>query len=200
MSTFATSATPHFITNKCLQNFKIQLGPFTDVVQSSGSGSFKWIDGGYKAVPPPGFDDYFGAPPLFRFMDYDGVTGLDDMMVKIRDFPKGLTPEDTIRKLLGEDELFPADAVHDALNRLHEIIDQDPEIDVCLACTVISKVRSSRSTADRLLCRVSWATQREPPLLRAWCSRNGDDSKKREFPVESRSVTSVLVVTLTHIR
>lgn len=63
-------------------------------------------------------------------MDYDGVGALDGLMVKIRDFPKGMTPEDTIRKLLGEENMFSFDAVHGALDRLHEIIDQDPEIDV----------------------------------------------------------------------
>ncbi|KAF4470999.1 ef-hand calcium-binding domain-containing [Fusarium albosuccineum] len=110
-------------------NFQVQLGPFIEAVRSSGSSTFKWIDGRHKAVPPPGFNNYFGSPPLFRFMEYDGVEGLDDMLVKIRDFPEGLTPEDTIRRLLGEEEMFTAKAVHAALDRLHEIIDQDPEID-----------------------------------------------------------------------
>ncbi|KAH7254805.1 hypothetical protein FSOLCH5_011219 [Fusarium solani] len=130
-------------------NFKTQLGPFTDVVQSSGSSTFKWIDGGHRAAPPPGFEDYFGAPPLFRFMDYDGVGALDDIMVKIRDFPKGMNPEDTIRKLLGEKDLFSFDAAHGALARLHEIIDQDPEIDGILgysegAATAASLVLEER--------------------------------------------------------
>ncbi|KAK7431024.1 hypothetical protein QQZ08_002554 [Neonectria magnoliae] len=112
-------------------NFQVQLGPFIQGVQRVSSSTFKWINGGHGATPPPGFANYFGTPPLFRFMEYDGVEGLDDMLVKIRNFPEGMTPEDAIRRLLGEEEMFTGDAVRGALSRLLETIDADPEIDAC---------------------------------------------------------------------
>lgn len=95
-----------------------------------GSIAFRWVDGGHVVTPPPGFDDYFGTPPLYRFINFDGVSGLDDMLAKVRDLPEGLTAEDTMRRLVGEREVFSGPAVKSALARLFEFIDEDPEIDV----------------------------------------------------------------------
>jgi hypothetical protein len=120
----------------CPQNFQVQLAPFIDAVQKSGKGSFKWINGGHKAVPPTGFDDYFGTPPLFRFMEFDGVEGLGDMLEKVRDFPEGMSAEDTIRQLVGDDQMWTGKAVRSTLDRLFEIIDSDPEIDVRLFSSI----------------------------------------------------------------
>ncbi|RFU78581.1 ef-hand calcium-binding domain-containing [Trichoderma arundinaceum] len=109
-------------------NFKVQLGIFTDAVTRPGV-EFKWINGFTKATPPPGFDDYFGAPPLFRFMDYDGVSELEQMVVKIRDMPQGSSPEETMRKLVASVEQFAVPAVTGAMSQLVQILDEDPEID-----------------------------------------------------------------------
>lgn len=64
-------------------------------------------------------------------MEYDGISGLDDMLTKIRDFPEGMSAEDTMRQLLGEQEMFSNNAVNKSMDRLFKIIDEDPEIDVC---------------------------------------------------------------------
>jgi hypothetical protein len=91
---------------------------------------FKWINGFTKATPPPGFDNYFGAPPLFRFIDFDGISELEQMIVKIRDMPQGSSPEETMRKLVASAEQFTTPAVTLAMSRLMKILDEDPEIDV----------------------------------------------------------------------
>ena len=41
-------------------------------------------------------------------MEFDGISELDDMLTKIRDFPEGMSAEDTMRQLLGEQEMFSA--------------------------------------------------------------------------------------------
>ncbi|KAL7892780.1 serine hydrolase FSH [Trichoderma sp. SZMC 28014] len=112
-------------------NFKVQLGIFTEAT-SQPDVEFKWIDGFTKATPPPGFEDYFGAPPLYRFMDIDGVSELEQMIVKIRDMSQGSSPEDTMRKLVANKEQFAAPAVINSMNRLLQILDDDPEIDSIL--------------------------------------------------------------------
>ncbi|UKZ60967.1 uncharacterized protein TrAtP1_002240 [Trichoderma atroviride] len=112
-------------------NFKVQLGIFTDATTRTGV-EFKWINGFTKATPPPGFDDYFGAPPLYRFMDIDGMSELEQLIVKIRDMPQGSSPEDTMRKLVANKEQFAAPAVIDSMNRLLQLLDDDPEIDSIL--------------------------------------------------------------------
>lgn len=102
-----------------------------DAVENSGSIGFRWIDGGHTAKPPPGFENYFGPAPHYRFVDYDGVNALDDMSNRIREFPQGLSAEDTMRKLVGEEEVYSLSAVETALNRIFETLDKNPDIDVC---------------------------------------------------------------------
>ena len=114
------------------QNFRIQLGPFIDEIERTTDNSFLWIDGTQETKPPAGFEDYFGAPPLYRHMEFDGINSLDDMLTKIRDFPEGMSAEDTMRQLLSEAESFSSNAVNKAMDRLLKIIDEDPEIDVCI--------------------------------------------------------------------
>ncbi|KAF3065509.1 hypothetical protein CFAM422_009754 [Trichoderma lentiforme] len=109
-------------------NFKIQLGIFTDAAQRPDV-EFKWVNGFTEATPPAGFDDYFGAPPLYRFMDVDGVSELEQIIARIRDLPQGESPEETMRKLIADKEQFTTPAVTMALDRLLQLLDEDPEID-----------------------------------------------------------------------
>ncbi|KAH0531443.1 hypothetical protein TsFJ059_000272 [Trichoderma semiorbis] len=108
--------------------FKVQLGIFTDAAQRTGV-EFKWINGFTEAIPPAGFNDYFGAPPLYRFMDVDGTSELEKIIVRIRDLPQGESPEETMRKLIADKEQFTTPAVTLALDRLLQLLDEDPEID-----------------------------------------------------------------------
>jgi hypothetical protein len=63
-------------------------------------------------------------------MDIDGMSELEQMIVKIRDMPQGTSPEDTMRKLVANKEQFAAEAVINSINRLMQLLDEDPEIDV----------------------------------------------------------------------
>lgn len=111
------------------QNFKVQLHPFLNAVEQNGV-EFKWINGGHSVVPPAGFEDFFGLAPHFRFIDFDGISEMDDMLSKIREMPQESTPEETIRKLIGNLQSFSGHAVKSALDRLFDILEEDPDIDV----------------------------------------------------------------------
>ncbi|KAK3172948.1 hypothetical protein OEA41_006274 [Lepraria neglecta] len=138
-------------------NFKAQLSPFVDAIEKLGSVQFKWINGGHGATPPSGFATYFGTPPLYRFINYDGISGLDDMLTRIRELPEGMTAEDTIRRMVGREEMFSRPAVKSALDRLFEILDEDPEIDGVLgysegattAATLVLEERRRREEEGR---------------------------------------------------
>lgn len=54
------------------------------------------------------------------------------MVDRIRDFPEGAHPEETMRALFGENPSCLAASVQSAIQRLLDIIDDDPEIDVRL--------------------------------------------------------------------
>jgi hypothetical protein len=56
------------------------------------------------------------------------------MLSKIREMPQESTPEETIRKLIGNLQSFSGHAVKSALDRLFDILEQDPEIDVSARC------------------------------------------------------------------
>lgn len=99
-------------------------------MEKPGSVDFKWINGGHAVDPPPGFESYFGAPPLYRHINFDGVSAVDDVIEKIRDMPTGLSAEESMRLLMGKEELWTSGAIIDTMDRLFAIIDEDPEIDV----------------------------------------------------------------------
>lgn len=58
------------------------------------------------------------------------MSALDSMVTKIREFPAGLTAEDTIRKLVSEEVMSKLEAVQSTLDRIFKILDDDPSIDV----------------------------------------------------------------------
>lgn len=124
-------------------NFKVQLRPFLNAVEPLGGIEFKWINGGHSVVPPPGFETFFGSAPHYRFVDFDGISEMDDMLSKIRDMPQKSTPEDTIRKLIGDMESFGAHAVRSTLDRLFEILEQNPDIDGILGYSEGAMVAST---------------------------------------------------------
>ncbi|KAG6097869.1 hypothetical protein E4U31_004889 [Claviceps sp. LM219 group G6] len=109
-------------------HFETQLRPFIDAVEKKGLAQFKWINGGHAATPPPGFDEYFGPGPLYRFIDFDGVSELDDILSRLREIPQGMTAEDAMRRLVGDKPSFKATAIQNTLDRLMIILDEDPEI------------------------------------------------------------------------
>jgi hypothetical protein len=70
---------------------------------SDNTAEFRFIDAPCEAVPPKGFEDFFGKPPYYRFIEPDDKTGEEtDPLSRIRDFPECDTPEETMRELMKE--------------------------------------------------------------------------------------------------
>ncbi|KAI3002616.1 hypothetical protein CBS147346_5842 [Aspergillus niger] len=110
--------------------FDIQLAPLTSTMKSMYPDiKFHFISGGNPATPPPESENYFGPPPHYRFVNYDGVGRAGDVLERIRQLPKGATAEDTMRVLSEEQEYMPGKSVKEALERLFGILDEHPEID-----------------------------------------------------------------------
>jgi Serine hydrolase (FSH1) len=107
------------------QNFKIQLGPLTQELEKSGVAQFVYSQGQYEVEPPPGWEDYFGDRPLYRFFDISR----GDVFATLRKFrfiPRGLRPENVMRLLEGVD--WDPKVLRDALNGVSHMIAADPEI------------------------------------------------------------------------
>ncbi|KAL1621370.1 hypothetical protein SLS56_009203 [Neofusicoccum ribis] len=135
-------------------NFKVQLGPFATECEKTGVVDFAWTQGTVLAKPPPGFEDYFGPGPLFRFVEFDGMEGFEDLVEKIRDFPEGESAEDTMRRLY--DNQRPAYSemnLRKCLDHLFDVIDADPEIEGILgysegATTAASLILEERRRSE----------------------------------------------------
>ncbi|KAG5950605.1 hypothetical protein E4U53_004769 [Claviceps sorghi] len=112
-------------------NFQAQLGPFVTKASASSKISFKWITGQHEAIPPAGFEDYFGRGPLYRFIPFDGIEALDDILHKLDEFPQGETAEDTIRQLLesGGSTKYSLEGARASINYILDAVRADPEIE-----------------------------------------------------------------------
>ncbi|ORY18178.1 serine hydrolase FSH [Clohesyomyces aquaticus] len=94
-----------------VDKFAVQLAPIVNQLEEDGT------------APSPGFEDFFGGPPFFRFLaesqEPDAVDGLE----RIRDFPSGASPEDTLRLFnpVGNTDGLVATASH-ALEYLQDAV------------------------------------------------------------------------------
>jgi predicted esterase len=100
-----------------------------------GSATFHFIHGPCKAVPPEGFEEYFGKPPYFRFIEPDRdveKTHQDDVLARIRDFPDCETPEDTMRELMREGIATTHRSTDNALKYLLKIMQERGPFDAII--------------------------------------------------------------------
>ena len=105
----------------------MQLRPFLKSVAHIEDLEFVWTTGAHPAIPPEGFETYFGTDKLFRHVDFDGTTALDDIMFKLGDVPRGQTVEESMR-MLAIDAMYSTNNINSTIDRLFRIIDEDPDI------------------------------------------------------------------------
>ncbi|KAE8443298.1 hypothetical protein EG329_002014 [Mollisiaceae sp. DMI_Dod_QoI] len=122
------------------KNFEVQLAPFCKEMSKDGTATFFFTQGQNECTPPPGFQDYFGPAPHYRFIEYDGIEQ-NDVLERVRDFPEGENPEDVLRELMpgGSEEL--QQSFRKALDALYLTMEQHGPFDVICAYsegTVIS--------------------------------------------------------------
>lgn len=126
-------------------------------LESDGTATFHFIHGLHTAVPPEGYEDFFGGPPFFRWLeeskDPEGVDGLE----RIRDFPAGASPEDTLRLFnpLGSSDGLAVTAIQ-ALEHLRDIVQKHGPFEgiigysegALMAGTLIMKEEEFRANGD----------------------------------------------------
>jgi len=107
--------------------FAVQLAPIVKELTSDGTAEFHFIHGPCPTKPPKGFEDYFGNPPYFRFIEPDdpSAEGADDVLARIRDFPDCETPEDTMRELMKEGVATSHKSTESTLKLLLRIMEEE---------------------------------------------------------------------------
>ena len=99
-----------------------------------GLGTFSYTQGSHVVEPPSGWEGYFGAPPLFRFLDTTRGDAFETLR-RLRHVPQSMNPEDTIREFQrvgpGSNE-WHARAWQAALDDVLGTIDADANVDALL--------------------------------------------------------------------
>ncbi|KAF2265268.1 hypothetical protein CC78DRAFT_553077 [Lojkania enalia] len=137
--------------------FKVQLAPIVNHLESDGTATFYFVHGLHEAIPPPGYEDFFGGPPFFRFLEESKEEGAIDGLERIRDFPAGASPEDTLRLFnpLGSSDGLAITAAQ-ALDYLKAIIREHGPFEAIIgysegalvAGTLIMKEQEFRESGD----------------------------------------------------
>lgn len=120
-------------------------------LEKDGALSFHWAQGTNTCKPPQGFDNYFGTGPFFRFIDFDGLSGLDDILEKIRDFPQAMAAEDTMRQLTQSGRSHSTASVQKAISELLQTLEDDPEIEGVLGYSEGATVAATLVLEERRL-------------------------------------------------
>jgi hypothetical protein len=115
------------VTHRLVQKFAVQLAPIVKELTEDGTAEFIFIHGPCETSPPKGFEDYFGNPPYYRFIEPDDSTDNteeEDILARIRDFPDCETPEDTMRELMKEGVATSHKSTGFALQFLLDVMDE----------------------------------------------------------------------------
>jgi hypothetical protein len=106
--------------------------PFCKELSSDPRNTFHFTQGFVECTPPPGFQDYFGPSPHYRFIEYDGIEQ-NDVLERVRDFPEGENAEDVLRELLPNGVADITKSVSKALSSLYRTIEEHGPFDAICA-------------------------------------------------------------------
>ncbi|KAL7624971.1 hypothetical protein AAE478_004185 [Parahypoxylon ruwenzoriense] len=140
----------------------VSLAPLVNELTSDGSASFRFIDAPCEAVPPEGFEDFFGKPPYYRFIEPDEKETQDtDVLSRIRDFPECDTAEDTMRELMKEGVASSVLSTNRAIQYLFDIMDKEGPFEGIIGYSEGATVAATLLLAEQ---KRSEETGREPMI------------------------------------
>ncbi|KAK0736581.1 serine hydrolase FSH [Apiosordaria backusii] len=115
------------------KNFQVQLGPLAGELERRGLCTFSYSQGTHEVDPPQGWEDYFGARPLYRFLDTRQGDTFETLR-KLRHVPHSIPAEDTMRMFqkAGHGEDWHQRVWREALDAVFKTLDEDPEIDAII--------------------------------------------------------------------
>lgn len=134
----------------------IKVEPFMKAVTAAKPGSvgFHLTQGTIDATPPKGFENYFGPPPILRFLKFEGVENMD-MMERLRDFPEERTAEHTLRKLLPEGIGPVKKSLINALEALYRTMDEFGPFDGVLGYSEGATIAATLLIDERKRCEAA---------------------------------------------
>jgi hypothetical protein len=112
--------------------------PLVMELRSDDTAELQFVHGHVEAFPPEGFEEFFGIGPYYRFIrPTETENGGNDILDRIRKFPKGATAEDQMRELMRgigavptpDQNVHSSDSVIEALDYLYQIMEEDGPFD-----------------------------------------------------------------------
>jgi Serine hydrolase (FSH1) len=113
--------------------------PLVKELRSDNAAELKFVHGPVQAFPPEGFEEFFGVGPYYRFIKpAETETGSNDILDRIRHFPKGATAEDQMRELMrggmtavpvSDLDVHSNESVQEALDYLYAIMEEEGPFD-----------------------------------------------------------------------
>ena len=87
----------------------------------------------HEVEPPIGWEDYFGARPLYRFLDTRHGDNFENLR-RLRHMPYSINAEDAMRMFqnCGEGEDWHQKVWRDALNNVQKMVDENPQVDAII--------------------------------------------------------------------
>lgn len=115
------------------QNFRVQLGPLADELEKRGLATFSYSQGSHEVEPPVGWEDYFGARPLYRFLDTRHGDNFENLR-RLRHMPYSINAEDAMRMFQesGEGEDWHQQVWREAMDDVVKSVDENPEVDAII--------------------------------------------------------------------
>ncbi|KAI9647282.1 hypothetical protein NHQ30_003665 [Ciborinia camelliae] len=117
-----------------------RIAPLIRELASDETAELFFAHGPVDAYPPKGYEDYFGPAPHHRFIKAGNTEeGGDDLLERIRNFPKGATTEDQMRELMrnrsgsipvpNADGSYGDESAQDAMEYLYDIMQEEGPFD-----------------------------------------------------------------------
>ncbi|KAL2129842.1 hypothetical protein VTI74DRAFT_7254 [Chaetomium olivicolor] len=134
------------------KNFSIQLGPLASELERRGLATFTYSQGAHEVDPPEGWEDYFGARPLFRFLDTRHGDNFENLR-RLRHMPYSINAEDAIRLFqdTGKGEDWHQHVLRDALNDVFRTIDEHPDVDALIGYSEGAMLAASLIVEEAIL-------------------------------------------------
>jgi hypothetical protein len=102
-------------------------------LEKRGLATFTYSQGKHEVEPPVGWEDYFGARPLYRFLDTRHGDNFENLR-RLRHMPYSINAEDAIRLFqdCGQGEDWHQVVWREAMDDVFKTLDENPDVDAIL--------------------------------------------------------------------
>ncbi|ODM17016.1 hypothetical protein SI65_07415 [Aspergillus cristatus] len=128
------------------KTFEAQLKPLCDILESDESATFRFAEGNVLVEIPQEYAGFFGPPPNYAFFD---VNNREAIHKHIRHFPRGETPESSLRSITKHSVSSSFESVRSALDYLIQLLDKEPDIDGVIGYSEGARVAASLILDER---------------------------------------------------